>query len=509
MGFLQGYARKLGVLEYLGVWDASSNTPTLTSSQGQKGGYYVVSKRGNTVLDGLSEFDVNDWVIFNGTAWEKIDNSDLTDLSQKVKLYEDNAAVYADGFPPKEDPAYRDGWYFRNYIQGQKVNWYFFDGQAEQILLKDFSAYAIVTFDSLVSKPHLAFYTFPTGSGDVGGWYKSRLVYIANQTPVVGVKYLMYFGQDPKTVHPELPRLTMSLDPISTKGPQADLERVMTSVIGTDSGTSANNCQFVCEAIGISSPTINRKLELCIKKPSLETLNSTVDVAKDRANHTGTQLAETIADFSSAVQGSIVEVFDAGDDIDLVYPNVNGKVSATLKPTGVAAGTYNNVRVDENGRIVEAFLISDSSALKYFHRTNSSNATTLQTFMNIPELSTVELPVGLYKFNFISLAYSTSISTGVGVRLACTSGDISTIYGKYSISQSVPGTTQAYEYDQTSEATNITSSSSPSTSYGFVVKGEGIVRVTTPAVLTMQFRSEVENSAVLIDTDAHFSVESV
>ena len=66
MGFLQGYARKLGVLEYLGVWDASSNTPTLTSAVGQKGGYYVVNKRGSTQLDQVTEFDVNDWVIFNG-----------------------------------------------------------------------------------------------------------------------------------------------------------------------------------------------------------------------------------------------------------------------------------------------------------------------------------------------------------------------------------------------------------------------------------------------------------
>jgi hypothetical protein len=74
MSFLSGYARKLGVLEYLGTWDASSNTPTLTSGFGQRNGYYVVSFSGSTNLDDVTEWDSGDWAIFNGTAWEQIDN---------------------------------------------------------------------------------------------------------------------------------------------------------------------------------------------------------------------------------------------------------------------------------------------------------------------------------------------------------------------------------------------------------------------------------------------------
>jgi hypothetical protein len=77
MGFLQGYARKLGVLEYLGTWDASTNTPNLTSSVGQKGGYYIVSVGGSTQLNGINDWQPQDWAIFNGTEWEKIDNSEL------------------------------------------------------------------------------------------------------------------------------------------------------------------------------------------------------------------------------------------------------------------------------------------------------------------------------------------------------------------------------------------------------------------------------------------------
>lgn len=82
MGFLQGYARKLGVTEYLGTWDASTNVPSLANGIGQRGGYYIVSQAGSTNLDGITDWDVGDWAIFNGTAWQRIDVADNSrDLS--------------------------------------------------------------------------------------------------------------------------------------------------------------------------------------------------------------------------------------------------------------------------------------------------------------------------------------------------------------------------------------------------------------------------------------------
>jgi hypothetical protein len=62
-------------LTYKGTWNASSNSPTLTSSVGTNGDYYVVSTPGNTNLDGITDWQIGDWAIFNGTAWQKIDQS--------------------------------------------------------------------------------------------------------------------------------------------------------------------------------------------------------------------------------------------------------------------------------------------------------------------------------------------------------------------------------------------------------------------------------------------------
>jgi hypothetical protein len=66
----------VGGLSFQGTWDALNNVPLIQSGIGVLGQYYVVSVAGNTNIDGTSDWDVGDWIIFNGTAWQKIDNSD-------------------------------------------------------------------------------------------------------------------------------------------------------------------------------------------------------------------------------------------------------------------------------------------------------------------------------------------------------------------------------------------------------------------------------------------------
>jgi hypothetical protein len=65
-----------GGVSYQGAWNASTNSPTLTSSVGTKGYYYVVSTAGSTNLNGVTDWNIGDWAIFNGSIWQKIDNTD-------------------------------------------------------------------------------------------------------------------------------------------------------------------------------------------------------------------------------------------------------------------------------------------------------------------------------------------------------------------------------------------------------------------------------------------------
>ena len=65
-----------GDLNYQGTWNASTNTPTLTSSVGTQGYYYVVNVAGTTNLNGITDWQIGDWAIYNGSVWQKVDNTD-------------------------------------------------------------------------------------------------------------------------------------------------------------------------------------------------------------------------------------------------------------------------------------------------------------------------------------------------------------------------------------------------------------------------------------------------
>ena len=69
-----------GQVNYDGTWNAATNTPTLVNPPDalSKGDYYVVSAAGTQFS---ISFAVGDWIISNGTAWEKVD---LTDAVSSV-----------------------------------------------------------------------------------------------------------------------------------------------------------------------------------------------------------------------------------------------------------------------------------------------------------------------------------------------------------------------------------------------------------------------------------------
>jgi hypothetical protein len=66
----------IGSSIYQGVWNAATNTPALASGVGVRGYYYIVNVAGTTNLDGITDWFVGDWAIFDGTAWQQVDNTD-------------------------------------------------------------------------------------------------------------------------------------------------------------------------------------------------------------------------------------------------------------------------------------------------------------------------------------------------------------------------------------------------------------------------------------------------
>jgi hypothetical protein len=72
-------------LDYQGTWNASTNSPTLASSVGTEGHYYIVGTAGNTNLNGITDWKVGDWVLWSesGTSWQKVDNTSFESVTNQ------------------------------------------------------------------------------------------------------------------------------------------------------------------------------------------------------------------------------------------------------------------------------------------------------------------------------------------------------------------------------------------------------------------------------------------
>ena len=89
----------IGALNYKGTWNAATNTPTLVSSVGTQGDYYVVSVAGSTNLNGTTLWGVGDMAIFNGSIWQKADGGD-TSLVTSLTVTGLTGYMYANNTTP-------------------------------------------------------------------------------------------------------------------------------------------------------------------------------------------------------------------------------------------------------------------------------------------------------------------------------------------------------------------------------------------------------------------------
>lgn len=57
---------------YKGTWNPTNNTPALVSGVGTQGFAYKVSTSGTLAIDGNSNWVAGDYIIFNGTTWDRL-----------------------------------------------------------------------------------------------------------------------------------------------------------------------------------------------------------------------------------------------------------------------------------------------------------------------------------------------------------------------------------------------------------------------------------------------------
>lgn len=90
-------------LNFKGAWNADTNSPFLQSGVGVAGDYYIVSVAGTTNLDGVNDWQIGDWAIFEGATnmWQKIDNHDIVSYNtiqeEGVSLPQQNVLDFVGG----------------------------------------------------------------------------------------------------------------------------------------------------------------------------------------------------------------------------------------------------------------------------------------------------------------------------------------------------------------------------------------------------------------------------
>jgi hypothetical protein len=289
-------------------------------------------------------------------------------------FYNDSPAVFADGRPGTEDPSSltRDGWYYENTVAGQKINWYFFDGTnaaaGAVISLANFSAYAIVSFDSLQGYPIFGVYTMPTGINDViPGFAHSKIAYSANLTgKVIGKKYLVYFGQNP-SVNPELERIQLVKSASSSAGEQLPTEIVLTVSYGSNSGNAVNSVKMMVESLGVYSPNYKTQIALKVRSATKANLDSEISsrISADSALGARLDILEADPTTKTYVDGQIAAtVASAENQIDAEQSRATSAESAlSARLDTLEADPVTKAYVDGEISAEEAARIAADSAL--------------------------------------------------------------------------------------------------------------------------------------------------
>lgn len=188
------------------------------------------------------------------------------------------ASVYADGSPPAPIPLIRygyQGWYYTNStswvspapMTRNKINWYLPPNAAgvSSVGRLRYIRMNLHLFNH-VSTPFITVYTQATGSGDAGGWYKSKRTYICGSgaggassddggnSLESNTNYCFYmnwngYSVQPFTIAHTNAALSVSIVSGSMVGNFGNGEVIFAYSIGTNSTAAAGNVDFILSSV--------------------------------------------------------------------------------------------------------------------------------------------------------------------------------------------------------------------------------------------------------------------
>jgi hypothetical protein len=267
-------------LNFRVVMDASPNQHTVTNVSAIPSRSYnikLIMKADVGGGGGATNTPVSDSVSFpNGYPYPVSGASGVFDISASNASVA--PSVYADASPPVPIPVIRygyQGWYYTNassWVNSapsvrNKINWYLPPNSVDATTVGDLRYIRLnLHIFSRVSVPFLTVYTKATGSGDAGGWYKSKRTYViqtpssSSSSPLTAdnENYCFYMNWNGYSVLPFTVAHQNAGLSLSTVGGAAAAvggfgsgEVVLAYTVGTDSGSSPGNVEFILSGVVI------------------------------------------------------------------------------------------------------------------------------------------------------------------------------------------------------------------------------------------------------------------
>jgi hypothetical protein len=173
--------------------------------------------------------------------------------------------IYADGQAPATSMTIRNtygysGWYFKNIVLGQKINWYFPPKTATTTLVSALKGISISFFNgnttSNTNTLFITIYTVPTGSGDYfPGFFHSSNTYDFDQTitPIANTNYqgvcILDVLDVPFNYETQIQYAPSIIN--NPKGTYLPTDNILAIVIGTNSISPVNSIELVVSKLNL------------------------------------------------------------------------------------------------------------------------------------------------------------------------------------------------------------------------------------------------------------------
>jgi len=246
------------------------------------------------------------------------------------------------------------GWYFINSVALRKIDWYF--APDYQMTVADvkglYMNYLNITTTSNDNLPFISIYTKPTGTNDaIPGFAHSVAVYIPNFTPTAGTPFCSFMNisgtqPDPFPYGHQLGSMILSPVQPNPRGEYLPTEEVLAVSVGSASGSSVNQVNFIMSKVGICLEQGNQELILnpqnISEQPTLSTVLGFGNTAGNQSITGVNNLSATSVTTPTLANGAAtLTVGTVGQITNIVgtLQNNGAELPAYISSSGVASGS--------------------------------------------------------------------------------------------------------------------------------------------------------------------------